>query len=467
MEINKLQVAKYLKETYYLEEFFKRNSVFLDYFVEYEKNSYLDDYSKFFFLFKLREQFLDLYSDYIEFYKLNESSVFYLLFSTPDFSTGVNIFLYILNNENDSILYINLFLQIEMFRIIDRIIYSNPQLYNYLLGILTIEKLRKPLLLNDPNLLLISGFIIEPNDLYKIVKNDFALYKVSMDDDFLRKLDVYPLNMSLKNLDNNIYERIQRKYVKNYNSFYYKNDLDKISIKDYKINEFMEKNRLLFLFDWQNLPKYTVDSSFSICDEQIYFCINDGFDYNLGDKMFLGFDDCFSSTPFYLAETLGTKNEDIVKKNDLKKIENQQEQFVLSSVLREKMKIKCSNAAYKLIKEYINSNKEIQDKKIVDGLEKLFDFLTKPEIKEIPVIENVDLKKAKYLLSFFITMKDEVSIFDFKNIENLKYLILYVTGNIHSINNQQLRQVHRLPNFRIANEIKSKLRSVVSQEFLR
>lgn len=471
MEIKKLPVTKYLKRTdsniYYLQEFFSKNSFFLEAFIEHDKLSYLDDYSKFFFLFKLREQFLDSYENYIEAYKLHESSVFYVLFSIPEFSTGVNVFQYDLDDESDSIIYINLFLQIEMFKIIDRIIYSHPQLYNYLLGVLTIEELKTPMFLSNPNLLLISAFIIEPYNLYKIVNNDFELQKVDLENDFLRKFDVFPLIELLKNFDNNIYERTGRKYVRNYNPFYYKKEIHNIPVKDCNIHEFIEENRLLFSFDWENLPKYEIDTSFSICEKKLCFCLNEGLDYDLGEKIYQDFQ-IFSTPSNFLYEKIGIKNEDVVKKNSLKKIENQQDDFLLSTILRKKMIIKSSNElAYRLIEKYIELNKEIQDEKIKNGFKKLFDFLTNPEIKEIPVIENVNLKKAKHLLSFFITMKTEISVFEFKNIEDLKYLILYITGNIHSINNQQLRQVHRLPKFKIANEIKNKLRSEVSEGFLK
>ena len=86
MEISNLTFTKYLssdeKSLYYLEEFFKANNNCLELFIEYDKISYIDDYSKFFFLFSRREVFLDQFEDYLSEYVLHKSSVFYLLFFT-------------------------------------------------------------------------------------------------------------------------------------------------------------------------------------------------------------------------------------------------------------------------------------------------------------------------------------------------------------------------------------------------
>ena len=94
---------------------------------------------------------MERYGPYIDSYLLHRSSVFYLLFSVPEFSRGLDNFCYNLLSEEDSILFIDIFLQIEMFKIVDRIISHYPIISGYVNGIISLKDFLNSIILENPN----------------------------------------------------------------------------------------------------------------------------------------------------------------------------------------------------------------------------------------------------------------------------------------------------------------------------
>lgn len=158
---------------------------------------------------------------------------------------------------------------------------------------------------------------------------------------------------------------------------------------------------------------------------------------------------------------LALKNNYHTTSGKIDEIESQLSKYNVSSKLKSILQINIDlTSASNIVDAYIDA-KLLGDINLKEYFKILFHFVKTPEITQIPSLRNTSLETIKYLLSFFITLRNETKIFDFSSIEELKYLLLYISNNTDSIDNQQLRKVHTLPKFKLHNDLVKELKKLV------
>ena len=107
MEIGTQIFTKYLvnneKNSFYLDDFFSSHKEFHQILMEYERISYTDNVTKFFFLFQNREYLNEKFDDFLKSKRIHLHSVVRFIFLSERFPSTISFFEYDLNKTEDVI----------------------------------------------------------------------------------------------------------------------------------------------------------------------------------------------------------------------------------------------------------------------------------------------------------------------------------------------------------------------------
>ena len=149
-------------------KFLEKNHHLKEVLTEYEKISYLDDINKFFFLFKNRESLRNSNYDFFFNHKEKTRSILHLFFafSNPNEFDKLK---FRLSSEEDAALFIDLFLQIEIYKTLENIA------RRYSLFTKT-KKKKRAFLINNFSLLQVSPFIFHKEKIKEIIEEEIKKF---------------------------------------------------------------------------------------------------------------------------------------------------------------------------------------------------------------------------------------------------------------------------------------------------
>ena len=220
MEIGTQIFTKYLvnneKNSFYLDDFFSSHKEFHQILMEYERISYTDNVTKFFFLFQNREYLNEKFDDFLKSKRIHLHSVVRFIFLSERFPSTISFFEYDLNKTEDVIEYLNIFFLFELFIILSRIILQNNLYYDENYQIKPLPLVGKPFIINNQELLKISPFIFESIEFEKLFFDDLQSIKIvdaSDEDVFILRRNLY---MKIGEIAGEIESRTKIPYIKNF-----------------------------------------------------------------------------------------------------------------------------------------------------------------------------------------------------------------------------------------------------------
>jgi len=480
MEINDLTILKYItpESTNILSSYLEKDSQTHSILEKYEEISYLGSSEKFFFLFKEHEKFINRNHKILNKHSDHLLSVMGLLFmiETHGYMTGncsiydpvygengrvippdnsfpedVNIE-YSLTSDESVICIIDLFFNIEIFKIIRRVVekYQDECYYGRL------EILNYETAFNDIDLINFYPFMfkgkIELENNIKLVSESFNFF----DKDKIRD-NLQIINNKFYLVVEEIMSRTKLEYIKCYNFYDFRkralsyadeNDELLTYIDDYFFPRKLDK------YDYEYfITFFIVSLNFKLPDLEFINDYNNKYSINRNGRIFQSSDGYMKEGEYYYK----AKEEDNFKEN----VKN----LLTSSKCKNLIKVSSnSEIICKIIDRYIEL-KLRNNNELKKGFKFLFEFLKDPEIIEFPLVENISLEESKHILSFFITLGQNTKIIHFNSIDDIKYLIFRFTNNLQGLDNTQLRKVHRLPKFKISKELEKELIRLVPKEF--
>jgi hypothetical protein len=460
MEINDLKFTKYLssekKNLDFFKKFFSINPEIFQILQDYDKISYTDDVTRFFFLYQNRESLIQKFEKLFLKKELHIHSVVRFLFVSDDFSLKFNIlFEYDLNDENDVAIYLNLYYLIEIFIISERIVLINDFYYFY--SCYSKEErpefLQSPYFINNPDFLKISPFLFDDRKMQSLIIEDLESYKVGTvnisDVQVLRS----NLNLKLNAIVEEVYVRTKVPYTKLLNPFYLR---DNISAPIEK--EFSNASTFKDLYGKENdWKKFKIDSNFIYGTDLIKIHIDlqapiifdetKGFGYSWVDL-----------EEFYPSNLVGKKNEEIETQLKISEIKNKQDQFSYSTNLRKSLKVNIEiRNAFKLFDGLVDKvffNK----KELRNEFRSLFIFLEDNSIINFPTTKSLETKDIKYIMRFFSKYKGNE--FDY-NVSDLQYLLTHFAEKPEESNNLSIEKAHRDKKFDLDEISQRELNSIV------
>ena len=145
-------------------KFLERNLHLKEVLTEYEKISYLDDINKFFFLFKNRESLRNSNYDFFLYYKEKKQSILHLFFALSN-PRDFDKLRFRLSSEEDATLFVDLFLQIEIYRTLENIAQRNALFTKK-------QKKKRAFLVNNFSLLQVSPFIFHKEEFVELIEEE-------------------------------------------------------------------------------------------------------------------------------------------------------------------------------------------------------------------------------------------------------------------------------------------------------
>lgn len=456
MEIRDLSFTKYLssekKNLYYLEEFFSANPEVFQVLQDYDKISYTDDLTKFFFLYRNRESLLQKFGDWFETKKLHIHSVVRFLFASGRFSLNSNVvFEYEINQEEDAALYLNLYYLIEIFIVLERIVLTNDLYYFY--KCYNREErpsfLHSPYFINCPELLKIAPFLFDDEKIERIIKEDLESLKVGIEE--LSDIRVLRRNLDLKfnAIVGEIMQRANVPHTKLLNPFYLRDNISKPKEREFStISMFLDSN---------GKDKLKIDSNFiygrDLISIEVDFCAPILFDD------FKGFGYSWVDLEeFFPSNLFGKQNEQTETLLKISEIESKQEQSSHSIILRNSLIVNIDiRKAIKLFEGLVDKVFPVK-KELKNEFRSLFTFLEDKSLIDFPTTKNLETKEIKYIMRFFSKYKGNE--FDY-NVSDLQYLLAHFAEKPEESNNLSIEKAHRDKKFDLDEISQRELNSIV------
>ncbi|MCD1118214.1 hypothetical protein [Chryseobacterium turcicum] len=467
MEISSLKFTKYLSSEktnpYLLEGFFSTNPEIFQFLQDYDRISYTDNLTKFFCLYRNRESLIQKFESLFEEKKLHIHSVVRFLYASDSFSLKSRVvFEYLVKEEKDVAIYLNLYYLIEIFIILERIVITNDLYYFYT----CVSKsdrpsfLEYPYFINNPELLKIVPFLFDQEKIENLMKDDLKSLQIETEE--LSGIEIIRENLDLKlnSIVEEIMLRTDSNCAKLLNPFYLRDNIYMPTEEEFSnISRFLEYSKE------NSKEKYKIDSNFIFGRDLISIEVDFRSPILFDDWKSFGYS-WINLEEFFPSPRVGEQNELVNTRNRIDEIENQQKSQLISIKLKSILQINIDLKSLNIIADTYIDAKLFGDINLKKDFKMLFHFVKTPEITQIPILRNTNLETVKYLLSFFITLKNETKIFDINSIKELIYLLLYISNNIDSIENEQLRKVHRLPKFKINKDLVKELKSLVPISYL-
>ena len=404
-------------------KFLEKNHHLKEVLTEYEKISYLDDINKFFFLFKNRESLRNSNYDFFFNHKEKTRSILHLFFafSNPNEFDKLK---FRLSSEEDAALFIDLFLQIEIYKTLENIA------RRYSLFTKT-KKKKRAFLINNFSLLQVSPFIFHKEELKEIIEEEIKKFPEE---------NIFNLNFENDSLDlvySSISERTNLNYVKifnrNYNNYQLRFSDSSILTEDELIIVFMISNHSEFEIDlnFTFAPKYRFN--YSTYETEMFV-------YEELDKIYKDPD---SST-------------EIDEKIEIQNIKKSLEEFSLNKKLRETLKL---NAPVKKVISLFNSycDQVLKNKSLKVEFRDLILFLDSTN-EHFPRTNDLSINDIKQLIRFFSRFKDEIFSYEVKN---LILLILSCANKLEETDNTSIERAHRDSKFDLDKETFKNLNSII------
>ena len=386
-------------------KFLERNLHLKEVLTEYGKISYLDDINKFFFLFKNRESLRNSNYDFFLYYKEKTQSILHLFFALSN-PRDFDKLRFRLSSEEDATLFVDMFLQIEIYRTLENIAQRNALFTKT-------QKKKRAFLVNNFSLLQISPFIFHKEELKEIIEEEIKKFPEE---------NIFNLNFENDSLDlvySSISERTNLNYIKifnrNYNNYQLRFSGSSILTEDELIIVFMISNHSEFEIDlnFTFAPKYRFN--YSTYETEMFV-------YKELDKMYKDPDSSIE-----IDEKINIEN--LKKSIDfLNTRREEQDRFINDFYDFWNLKKVITNISEKNLLNYFESFFEVKienkDKRLNLKLE-IKNFLKifyDNKIKTIPKIVYLNSKDLQDLTSFFRYLKNE-KIINYPVKEFLKMLL--------------------------------------------
>lgn len=449
MEIENLKLLENLEQDSqtlsFVDEYFKINNGVQDILRRYNDIFYLDEFSKFYFLYSHSERFFNVNEDYLKAKETHVASVFQLLFSEGCFPQSKN-FKYSVKSTEELTLYIWISFQAELFRLAHMII-KNTDLQKYLHH----ENIQTPALINNNNHLFFAPFIFPPLDLSRYLDQEFQELKFEQDNLIIRENEIINLlDSRLSNVKSQIFERTGLSYIKNYNYSYYNSVSSNYNLSD-AISLLTVESKKVDIFEERNI--YLIDSSFSF--------VTDEFLSLFFKKTYTEEFSILNANSYYS----GTIDPNEIAINELKQKTNE---AILIKELKDTLKFYCTGIeATKIIHKFIDldglQGDERRQKEWKGNFSNLITFLTTNKSVEIPIITEIEYKEIVKLFGFFDYLAS-MKLVSYK-INDLKKLLSIISKNESLVNNSTLNKAH-LRKGKLDENLKRTLKDFIPYRFL-
>lgn len=411
------------KDVEFFSSFLEKNLNLKEVLIEYEKISYLDDINKFFFLFKNREFLRNSNYDFFLNHKEKTRSILHLFFALSN-PNEFGKLKFRLSSEEDPVLFVDLFLQIEIYKTLENIARRHALFTKT-------QKKKRTFLVNNFSLLQVSPFIFHKEELKEIIEEEIKK---------IPEENIFNLNFENDGLDlvySSISERTNLNYVKifnwNYNNYQLRFSDSSILTEDELIIVFMISNHSEFEIDlnFTFAPKYRFN--YSTYETEMFV-------YEELDKMYKAPDSSI----------------EIDEKIEILNIKNSLEEFSLNKKLRDSLKLKVPTKKIVLL---FNSYCEqvLKNKSLKIAFKDLFLFIDST-IEHFPRTDELTINDIKQIIRFFSRFKDKIFSYEVKN---LIFLILSFTNKLEEIENTSIERAHRDLKFDLDKETFKKLNSII------
>ncbi|MFP3598216.1 hypothetical protein [Chryseobacterium sp. SIMBA_029] len=473
MEINDLTILKYItpESVNILSSYLEKDSHTYSILEKYEEISYLGSSEKFFFLFKEHEKFINRNHEILNKHSNHLLSVMGLLFMIetngyitencsifdpasgeygrvipPDnsFPEDINIE-YRLTNNDSAICIIDLFFNIEINKIVRRVVerYQDRSRYG------SVQFLNYGIAFNDIDVINIYPYLFKgtrelENHMNTISENFNFFDKNKIIDNFQIINNKFSLNFE------EIKARTKYNYIKCYNYLDFRLRALWYADENYELFKYLDK-----YFYPRKLNKY--DSQYYIT----FFIVSIDFELpNLEfikdyDKKYFFDDniDIYDSIHGY--EDLLVYNDEVKKENLLKDdIKNMLISSKYKNLLKVNIDLKKAIMLFEgLVDKILPGNTQLKR-----DFKDLFKFITDESIKIFPITNELTVENIKYTIRFLNNYKGLE--FDY-NISDLQYLLTHFANKPEHEKNTSIYKAHSMDRFKLDRKIQNELNSLV------
>lgn len=440
MEIENFKIIRYLYKDdtslSYLKEFLLKDINTFKVLEKYDDLSYEPDVKKFFFLVRHREIFNKKYHNNLEKFENHKLSIFKFLFTLDIFPEQANVFEYRILNEDNLIIFIDIFFLTEIYSVLYRIVKASG-LFPYLMEINSLSGSFLSLKELDRDLLLIAPFIFDNLSLQYF----YSIY-YSLNFEELKSEGLYHFyaNDQLKILKAELIDKVGESHFRNYSFLYAKYSAKKII---HKINKTENKDTLFFISQFNsqlNIPKKIFDVNFIFDGQREFHLITGSFPG-------LDFDEKYDFLNFSFSENF--HHQFAINIDKISKEEKIEELLKINNDNKYKSFLKINldkKILIEIIKEFVDfdglgNHEEDIKQQLKDDFEKLIYFCSAPHLNELPNIRNINKDQLYEILVFFNKFLKKEKYVIFKNNELIQ-LLLICTNNLKEDKNSYLKKVH-------------------------
>ena len=406
-------------------KFLEKNLHLKEVIIEYEKISYLDDINKFFFLFKNRESLRNSNYDFFLYYKEKKQSILHLFFALSN-PRDFDKLRFRLSSEEDATLFVDLFLQIEIYRTLENIAQRNALFTKK-------QKKKRAFLVNNFSLLQVSPFIFHKEELVELIEEEIKKFPEE---------NIFNLNFENDSLDL-VYSSISER-----------TNLDYVKLFSYNYNRY-----LIYLFELNTEEKLVLEKlNKNPSEQEIDFSFTFATKYQFNYSNYKEFDFMMSQLRDYTLRLYTKSNSDyeIDEKIEIQNIKNSLEVFSLNKKLRGTLKL---NVPTKKVVLLFNSYCEqvLKNKSLKIAFKDLILFLDST-IDHFPKTDELSINEIKQLIRFFSRFKDEVFTYEVKS---LIFLMLSFANKLEETDNTSIERAHRDSKFDLDKETFKSLNSII------
>lgn len=391
---------------------------------QYLEHSYLDKYSRFFLLVKIRESFYKSHRNTLNKFDSNIKSIFYLLIQLHGIHKWRESFEFEVNNIEDFIVYINIVLDLLLFEHTEQLI-ATTGLSKYLYN----PKSSEIYLLENENLLSVLPYLFTPSTFKKVLQNELKIIDKNVEGGYNIGTDLFIITNRLNTLSNEIANRSLLNYVRNYNSINYE-----LIITD----RFHQKKNYYY--------QYTNE-----IDNFRYFLLNTDFRLDSSTEFESEFLREIDLKEYFIhltvLESLSSESEQKVKRDFV-------DNLIIQKSFKNKLKIEVDGKfALKIFEcfllHYIG---ESRTKSLLPKFNSLIKYLQNEGEQNKPIITDFKVKELKYLLGFMNKYKksdkNTKGYFTYKVNDLIDLFVEIFDFNEMEISRNSLDKAHRDSKFK-------------------